>query len=897
MERLFNLLLRLYPGPFRREYAANMVAAFDEGWREAMDRGGRGRFVLTILRDFAVTVPRVWLTHCTERPRRRPTSFRKEPQVMGNLWMDLRYALRGLVLKPGLAVVSVVALGLGIGLTTAMFSIVNGVVLRGLPVEEPQEIMAFNRVNPSQSQSRLLGRIHDFFDLRERQTTFEGLSAMALNAVNVSAPGTAPELIAAADVSANTFDLLGVSPVIGRGFVESDEDPGSPAVAVVGYRFWQDRLDGRADVVGSTIRVDGTPTEVIGVMMEGFEFPVNQQLWQPLRVNILEIPRGEGPGVLGLGRLADGVTIEQAQADLDRIMQQLGSEYPDTNEGMTMVVGPFVRELLGYQTTPLLFTMLGAVSLVLLIACANVTNLLLARASLRSKEVAVRTALGASRRRVISQLLMESSVIAVAGAAVGIGVATLGIGAFNRALAVLPQGLPFWFAIGIDVRVMAFVLALTVGSSLLSGLVPALRASRADVQSVLKDESRGTSSLRIGRLSRGLVVLEVAFSCALLVAAGLMVKSVTGLANVEYAFATDNIFSATVTLPVADYPDPESQTRFYDELRDRLRGEPGVLDVSISSEPPMVGFGNGRVAIDGSEYLGDRDYPSARIASVDPSYFSTLDASLVQGREFGAEDVVGGPPVAIVNESFVATHFADENPIGRRVRIHAAAEQGTVARRGDTWYTVVGVAPDFYLDTDLFVLAPEAVYFPMAQRPQGAASILVRTSGEPLNLTTAVREAVASIDPDLPISSVNTLGQAIADQNWFFTVFGVMFTVFGAVALVLAAIGLYGVLSFNVNQRQHELGLRVALGARPGQVVGFVLRQGMMQLAVGMMIGVGLALLLGRAIAVLLYDVAATDLSVLVSIGAILTVTGVAACLLPARRATRADPMIAMRAE
>ena len=896
--RLFRMLLGLYPRAFRQQFGREMDRAFDLAFDDRL-RGSAGRrtFWIAIVRDFVLTVPRAWWTHAL-RPRRHVgIAVKKERQLMHQLMRDIRYAIRGLVRQPGLAITAVTALGLGIGLTTAMFSIVNGVVLRGLPMEDPEEIVAIFRINPMEGPNRLIGRYHDFLDLRERQTSLEGLAALTLAPMNVSPPGGTTEFLSGASVTADMFSLLGELPFMGRGLDAEDEVLGASAVVVVGYRFWQDRLDGDPDIIGSTMRINGAQTTVVGVMREGFEFPINQQLWQPLRVDALGLARGGGPGVIMVGRLKDGVSIKQARADLAGIMAQLGQEFPETNAGMSVSVGPYAAELIGPQITPLLFTMLGAVSLVLVIACANVANLLLARASLRSKEVAVRTALGASRSRVIVELLIESSVISLIGAVVGIGVAMVGIDLFNAALRVLPQGVPFWFAIEIDPAVLRFVLLITVAASLLSGLIPALRASGADTNNVLKDEARGSSSLRIGKVSRSLVVLEVALSCALLVGAGLLIKSVTKLSNIDYEFATESMFTGLVTLPDTDYPDGESQRRFFRELVTRLQGEPGVLAAAVGTDLPIVGFGNGRFAIDGETYTGDRDYPSTRLGSISPEYLTTLETGVIEGRDFTPLDNAGALPVALVNEAFAEKYFPGESVLGKRVTVRAAVQQGVRARDDETWYTIVGVIPDMYLDAEASPLEPDAMYFPVAQRPAAAANIVARTQGNPLDLTETIRRVVASIDGDIPVSQVTTLQQAIDDAQWFFTIFGVMFTIFGAVALFLATVGLYGVLSFSVNQRTREVGLRIALGASPGKVMALVMRQGLTQLGVGMAIGVVMAMGLARLLSVLLYDVASSDMSVLLGVGGVLTVTGILACLVPARRATRVVPMVAMRVE
>ncbi|MGI9628552.1 MAG: ABC transporter permease [Longimicrobiales bacterium] len=814
-----------------------------------------------------------------------------------DLLKDVALAFRSLLKRPGAAVIAVLALGLGIGLTTGMFSIVNGVILKGLPVEEPHELVAINRINPSQGPGRLITRVHDFADLQERQTTFEGLGAYEVTAFNLASGDEPADFITGANVTPNTFRLLRTTPIVGRDFADGDEAMGAPPVALIGQRFWQDRFGGSQDILGQTVRVDGRPTEIIGIMPEGFEFPFNQQLWRPLPAVDLSAERGSGPSILAFGRLLEGVSEERAQNDLDRIMGQLAVEYPETNEGMTVVAGPYVQELIGYQIPGLLYTMLAAVSLVLLIACANVANLLLARASLRSKEVALKTALGASRARVVFQLLMDSTAIAVLGGVLGLGIAQVVITAFNGALLSFPQGIPFWFAIQLDPAVLLFVLSLTVGASLLSGVLPAIRASRADVNDVLKDDSRGASSLNIGRLSRGLVIVEVAFSFALLVSAGLMVKSVTNLANVDYPFEGETVFTAALSLPPADYPGDAERLRLFDQLRERLNGEPSVISTSINTELPAAGFGNGRFELEGETYFGDSDYPSARIASIDPAYFETVSTTMVEGRAFQPSDDGSSIPVAIVNRQFAREYFQGESVIGRRLRLQRVAQAGAEIQEREDWYTIVGVAPDFYLEGDAFVLAPEAIYVPLAQRTASVVNLMIHTRGDPLQITPRARAIVAELDRDLPISQVNTLAETVRGGTAFFNIFGAMFTVFGAAALFLASIGLYGVLAFSVNQRRHELGLRVALGASPRSVVRLVLGQTGFQLMIGMAIGLGLAMLLGRGLSFVLFGVTSADLGVLIGVAALLTATAMVACVVPARRATRVDPMVAMQSE
>ena len=893
----FRLLLLLYPPGFRARFGVEVLAEFDESRAQIHGPTQVGAFWLHTMWDFLKTVPRAWSQSFAPRPNNHRSATESDRRMPDDLLKDIRLAFRGLVRRPGAAFIAVLALGLGIGLTSAMFSVVNGVILKGLPVDEPHQLIALNRVNPSQGPGRLIMRAHDYYDLQERQTTLEDLGAYEATAFNLGSGDGPPDFVAGANITTNTFPLLRTLPVLGRGFVAEDEVPGAPPVALIGYRFWQERFDGGRDVLGSTVRLDGEPTQIVGIMPEGFEFPFNQQVWRPLPPVDLSLERGSGPPLLAFGRLADGMSEARAQEDLSRIMGQLGVEYADTNEGMDVVVGAYVKELIGYQVPGLMYTMLAAVSLVLLIACANVANLLLARAILRSKEVALKTALGASRSRVVFQLLADSAAIAALGGLLGLGSAQMAITAVNASMMSFPQGMPFWFAIELDGAVMLFVLGLTVGASLLSGVIPAFRASRTNVNEILKDDSRGSSSMTLGRVSRGLVVVEVAFSFALLVSAGLMVKSVTNLADVDYPFDGENVFTASLSLPPADYPGDEDRTRLFDQLRERLISEPTVRSASITTELPGAGFGNGRFELESETYLGDSDYPSARIGSIDPAYFETVSAGMLEGRAFEASDDARSPLVAIVNQMFADEYYPGESALGQRLRIRRVSQAGVEIRESQEWYTIVGVSPDFYLEGATFVLSPEAIYVPIAQRSGSVVSLMVQTRGEPLAFTTRAREIVAELDQDLPISQVNTLAETIRAGSAFLNMFGVMFTVFGAAALFLASVGLYGVLAFSVTQRKHELGLRVALGASPGRVVRLVLGQTGIQLGMGMAMGLALSLLLGRGLSFVLFGVDAADVGVMAGVAGLLGVTAVVACLVPAMRATKVDPMVAMQAE
>jgi len=897
---IFRALLALYPSRFRREYGEDVLAAMHQRLSDLYAKGPRRlRLAAVLFRDVAFSLPRAWWTHGLGRQGKLVRLPDEDYNSMSTLMSDVRYAVRRLIRTPGTALIAVLAIALGIGLTGAMFSIVNGVILRGLPFEEPHELMVMMRLTPSEGPARLLGRIHDYRDIIERNTTFEAIAAMDLNQVfNVSPPGTDPELVPGIYATANMFTILGEAPMLGRYFTVEDEVPGVPRVSVIGHQFWTERLGADPQIVGKTVRVNGVESAVVGVMPDGFGFPFNQQLWQPLQVDFADYQRGESPPIIFLGRLADGVSVQQGQADVDRIMTQLGDEYPDTNRGMTMLSKPYVTEIIGYQVPALLYTMLGAVSMVLVIACANVANLLLARASRRTREVAISSALGASRKRVFFQLLAEAGIIAAVGSTVGIGIAKVGIDQFNGALASFPGGPPFWFNIGLDPRVLGFVMLLTIAASLFSGAIPAFKASGTNPNDVLKDSTRGGGSLSIGRLSRMLVLVEVAASCALLVVAGLMVKSVTNSLSQEYEFETAGLFTSVVVLPADAYPDAESRRQFYAELGPQLRSLPGVESATIASDPPVLGFTNGRIEIEGKVYQKDSDYPSTRIVTIDDHYFATLDTPLLAGRGFNAADSADGMPVMIVDQAFVERHFEGESPIGRRVALRGTSQAGVSERNDEIFYTIVGVAPGLYLDTALNPLAPEALYVPLLQRPTTGLTIMARVAGDdPLAITRSLKDVIASIDADLPISGTTTMDAALVNASSFLNIFAVMFVIFGGAALFLATVGLYGVLSFSVSQRRHEVGLRVALGATSADVRKLILGQGFRQLAIGLAIGLVLSFGLGTMLQAMLYEVSAADPVVLGSIVVVLMAAGLLACYIPARRATRVDPLEAMRIE
>jgi len=798
---------------------------------------------------------------------------------------DLRFSLRMLRKHPALTAIVVLTLALGIGLTGSMYGIVHG-ALRDLPFKDADRLYHLETNNLSKGIESMEVTLHDFLDWREQQTTFEGLAAFYGGTVNLAGDGGRPERYSGAYMTTNAFDLLRVAPLLGRTFRPGEDAPGAPPVAVIGHGLWQSRLGGDSGVIGRELRLNGRLVPVVGVMPEGFEFPIQHQVWLPLDLDPAEIERGEGPTLEVYGRLRDGVSADHAALEMATIAERLATAYPEVSEGVGSVIKPYTHEYVGREPRTLLKVMLGAVFGVLLIACVNVANLLLARGVERSREVAVRSALGATRRRVVAQLLTETLVLTTAGAVLGLGLAAAGIKMFSDAIA--PTDPPFWIDVRLDPAVLAFVAGLTVVVSLVSGLVPALRATGGRVGEVLADESRGSSGLKVSRLSRGLVIAEVAVSCGLLVGAGLMVKSLVNLRTVDYPFSTD-LFTARVGLFESDYPEEADRLRFYEDLERRLAELSGVRSAALTTTMPGLESWRVRLGLEGESYERDQDRPLARMQVVSAGYFDTLGVQPVEGRLLTGEDRDGGPPAVVVNRSFAASHFPGVSPLGRRLRLGDAGDADE-----EPWRTVVGVVPDLKMsgpeDEE-----PQGLYVPRTQYDVRFMSIVLATAGPPLGVTEAVREAVTSIDADLPIYYVQTLEQAILRANWFYGVFGTIFMVFGVVALALAAVGLYGVMAFAVHRRTHEMGIRMALGARAADVLRLILRQGAWQVAIGLTAGVGLAALLARGLEVLLFDVEPWDLSVFVGIAALLAATGALACLVPARRAARVDPSTALR--
>ncbi len=802
---------------------------------------------------------------------------------------DVKYGVRMLIGSPVLSLIAIVAFSLGIGLTTTVFSIVNGAMYKGLPFEGADRIVSVWRTNPDRDIERGGVSLHDYVEYRDQQTGLEAFGLWGDGAVNLVGADDEPERYQGATVTANMFNIVRVAPVLGRSFLPGEDEPGADPVMILGYEVWQEKYDGSPDVIGMVVRTNGEPRTIVGVAPEGFQFPIQAEMWAPLEINPLEHERGEGPQYPGFGRLKEGVSLDQASAEFATIGMRLEAEYAETNEGFAPLVEPYTKFVVGDEIFGLLMTMLGAAIGVLLIGCANVANLLFARAAVREKEVAVRSAMGAVRARIIRQLLIEVGVLSAIGAGIGVLIGLAGVAWFNRAIAADPP--PFWMTFDPDGRVMLFVIAVTALAAVAAGLFPALRATGTGMNEALKDEGRGSSGLRMGRITSIIVIAEVAVSCGLLIAAGLMIKSVTQLKSLNLPFQVENIFTARLNLPATDYDDADDRTDFYREFLQRLQSTHGVEAATLSDGLPARGNGMRVFEIEGGDYPTDRDYPSAREGIVTPGYFDTFQTSVLEGRAFEFADSRENMPVALVNQSFVREFFDDGEGIGKRFRIH----------QGDDvydWMTVVGVVPDMKMEgignNDA---SPAGYYIAVDQFGEilgNAVSVGVRTAGDPGAMASRVRETLATMDANLPIYDAMPMQQVIDQATWFYTVFGTLFMVFGFVALFLAAVGMYGVMSFSVSQRKREMGIRMALGAYNGRLIRLAMRRGLRQLAIGISLGIALAALATRPLQIVLYEVDARDPVIFGGVVLSLALVGILASYIPARRVSRIQPASAL---
>ena len=815
---------------------------------------------------------------------------------MHTIIQDVRYAARKLLRAPGFTFIAVTTLALAIGATTAVFSIVNGVLLKPLPFRDPDAVV---KVGSTTTNGKLVSMsVPDFVDYRDQTRSFVAMAAIwDRNSANLSIAGAEPVRLNSAAVGARFFELLGTRMPLGRGFIAGDDATGARRVAVLSNRVWRSAFAGDSGVVGRAISLNGQDYTVVGVAPASLTFPSKADIWVPFTFE----PWMTDPGNRGahfmfaIARLRPGVTVDAANREMATVGARLAREYPSTNTKFGGGIEELRTSIVG-NVRPLLLTMFGAVAFVLLIACANVANLMLVRAAGRETEMAVRTALGAGRRRILQQLVTESVLLAVIGAALG---ASLASWAVDAVVAFGPRGLPRIDDIVIDSRVLGFSALLAIVTGVAFGLVPALHAARAELGQMLKEGARGSSGRASSRRTRSaLVIGEMALALVLLVGAGLLIRSFTNLMRVNPGFRPENVLTFDVSLPGVKYPHDRDIRAFATAVRERLAALPETRSVAVAFARPMEQLGMHV----GFDIEGRPPAPADRrmVADVRPAsanFFATLGIPIVRGRAFTpAEENFGPPPAVVVSQAFVRKFFPAEDPIGKRIKLgyaHDTAQAGTEVTAGGE---IVGVVADVRQQGLAEDVSP-AVYVGWGTMGISDMAFLVRSDADPATISTAIREQVHAVDPTMPVYDLHTMTQIVAEsiaQPRFYTM---LLTAFGGLALLLAALGVYGVISYSVSQRTRELGIRIALGASHDRVVRLVLGQGVALTVTGVALGLVGAFWLSRLLNALLFGVRPTDAFTFGAVAVVLLGVASLASYLPARRAARVDPVIAMRAE
>jgi len=807
-------------------------------------------------------------------------------------WLqDLRFALRLLVKDRWFTAVAVIALALGIGVNATVFTFVNAVLIRGLPFDDPDRIMA---VGTRDARNRDRGMSYpDFEDYRAANRTLSALAAYSGQTMNVSDEGRAPERFQGPYVSANAFRLIGQQPLLGRDFRPEDDRPGAAAVVILGNGVWKNRYGSDPSVVGRTVRVNDVPSAVIGVMPEGFKFPINADLWLPLvQMPRLTEQKRDARNLEAFGRLADRVTLPQAQSEFTTIASKLAHDYPATNKDVTARVMTFNDRVNGGQIRLIFLSLMGAVAFVLLIACANVANLLLARSATRSREMSVRVSLGASRWRIVRQLLVESVVLSIIGGLLGLALAFVGVRLFDAATQ--DVGKPYWIQFTMDGRVFGFFAAVCLGTGIVFGLAPALHVSKTDLNEVLKEGGRsGSSGTRARRWTSVLIVAELALTLVLLAGAGLMIRSFLKVYRLDAGVETSHLLTMRLALPNQKYPTLEQRRAFYDRLDQRLAVIGGIQAATITTNMPLGGGTPRLLAIDGHQPADGEQPQTVTQLTIGARYFETMGLRILRGRVFDDLDGTPGHDSAVVNQRFASMHFAGEDPIGRRIKL--TPDGPALPGPAPAWVTIVGISPTIRQRNFQDPQPDPVVYLPLRGQAPTFAMLVIRAQRDAASLTSLLREEVRAIDPDLPLFGILTMDQLLAQQRWAFQIFGSMFAIFAAIALALSAVGLYAVTAYSVAQRTQEIGVRMALGAQSAQVLWLILRRAVVQMTIGLAIGIGGALGVGKLLESLLVQTGTRDPVTLASIVALLVFVSLAACFWPARRATRLDPVSALR--
>jgi putative ABC transport system permease protein len=810
--------------------------------------------------------------------------------MIDSIVKDIRYGLRSLFKRPGATAVALVTLALGIGVNTAIFSAVDSILLRPLPLKDPERLVSIWEQGLAQGVNQNEVAPANFFDLRIQTRSFEGIGAHGPQDLNLTGGGE-PERLSGELVTANLLSLLGVEPALGRTFLANEDQEGQRRVVVLSNALWQRRFNRDPSIVNRNITLNGESFTVVGVMPRGFFFPLREtELWVPWAMEP-EQAAGRGDHYLRLiARLKPGATLQQASADVHSIGLRLEAEYPRTNEGLNFIVNSLHQDYIGDLRLPILI-MFGAVGLVLLIACANVANLLLAQATTRRREIAIRIALGARRWTIVRQLLVESFLLAAGGGLLGVLGALWGVQALAK---LLPDSLSKLQTVGVDARVLLFTFGVSLLTALVFGGLPALLAARAKPGETLSDVARDAAGGTSGRyVRRVLVVSEVALAVVLLVGAGLLMRTFRLLRQVDTGFTSQNLLTMKMVLPMPKYAKPEARRGFYDEMLRRVAEVPGVESAGMITFLPLSFSGmNFSFSVEGQTQPSDMKLPFALYRVVSPDYFRAMNIPLQRGRFFDTRDSAESQPVIMISRRLAEQYWPGEDPTGKRLKIGPLDSP-------NPWLTVIGVVGDVR-QAGLYGDPRMDLYSPYAQERRAFIAprdLVLRTKGDAASVAAAVRQAVWSVDKDQPVSHVRTMDQvfaaAISQERFQAFLLGL----FAALALVLACVGLYGVISYAVAQRTHEIGVRMALGAQPMDVLRLVLRQGMALTIAGLIVGIGVGLAATRMLTDMLYGVTPRDPLTFFGVPALLLLVAFLACYIPARRATRIDPLVALRYE